>query len=310
MDPGDWLQKALEELTAVARSAQLDPADAWRAATLVARLLASPTGPTPPAALIQRLPELIRTARIPDPQEVLDAVADELESQDDPWGPLMDGLLDADDALGVLGLAGRDDVARDLSARVAALVSLYPERTLELGSFAQMRLETVRDDSLVAEVWRAVERAPAQALADALPAPNSREKRANRPPASAAARVVSFPLPTYLYRAAADSSASEDGVEIETQDKAHTAWVYAEEGQMRLEVRGLTSPAGTAILISERLADGVELSRVEAAIEVSGGTGYATLGPWSGPMNLLHKLVADSGAFPEDLRVRITVADG
>lgn len=174
MDPRDWIHKALDELTTmVSNSTAYDTADSWRAAVLIARLLGSPTGPTLPAALAQRLPEWLRVASLPDHETVLNVLADELDSDGDPWGTLLDALLDADDTLGVLGLAGRNDISRELSARVAALMSLYPERALPLGAFAQMRLETVHADSVVAHVWRSVERAPALILADALPAPDT-----------------------------------------------------------------------------------------------------------------------------------------
>ncbi len=162
MNPSRWLQGALDELIALAPDAKDDPADAWRAVTLLARVLGSPTGLVPPPAIVQMLPELLEVAGLPEPEDILTMVDQALASDLDPWGPLIDGLLDADDAVGGLVLGGQDHAARELAARVAGLVSLYPERTIPLGRFAQMRLETVRSDAIVAEIWRAVEHAPAR----------------------------------------------------------------------------------------------------------------------------------------------------
>lgn len=170
MDSKTWLQKASQELTALAPDAHKNSADAWRAMTLLARLLASPTGLLPPSLLSQSLQELIEVAGLPNPEDILDMVVSGLESDTDAWGQLLDGLIDADDALCVLSLVGDDQAANELAVRVAALVSLYPERVVGLSAFAQMRLETVSEASLIAYVWRAVERAPGQLLAEALPA--------------------------------------------------------------------------------------------------------------------------------------------
>jgi tetratricopeptide (TPR) repeat protein len=164
-----WIYKASQELDVLAGSLGDDPEDAWRAVVLSARLRGAPDGPTLPASIDVLLPKLLLAAGSLDCDALLDTFADELESLEDPWGPLMDALLDIDDALGVLALSGDEEEARELSVRVAALTSLYPERVVALNSFARMRLETVRDDSYTAEVWRTVAHASAQLLADALP---------------------------------------------------------------------------------------------------------------------------------------------
>lgn len=310
MNPGSWLQGALDELIELAPDAKADPSDAWRAVTLLARVLGSPTGVVPPPAIVQMLPALLEIAGLPEPEDVLAAVDKALASDLDPWGPLIDGLLDADDAVGGLVLGGQDHAARELSARVAGLVSLYPERTIPLGGFAQMRLETVRSDAIVAEIWRAVERAPARALADALPrrmqvAPVPVIPEPRRTPGA----IVSFPVPAELQLAAADSAMDAASVELGTEDPALKAWVYSEAGQMRLEIKGLRSPASSAALIATRRGDGAELARADFDVQSEGSTVYASLGPWAGPDNLLHRLVAKSGLAPEELRLWITVAD-
>jgi hypothetical protein len=171
MDARGWMQNALDELNELTATPLDSPGDAWRASVLVARLLGSPLGPTPPRSLVARLPSLVALAGLPDHQLLLHVVARELESTEDAWGPLLDALLDVDDAATVHSVAGDRALALDLAAKVAALVSLYPERSLPLGAFAEMRMETVRNDSTVGEMWRAVELAPAYALVDALPIP-------------------------------------------------------------------------------------------------------------------------------------------
>lgn len=170
MNANDWIHKALDELTSLLSSRLDDPADSWRAAVLIARIQGSPIGPTLPAEFVAQLPELLQVAGQPDHETLLDLLIDELESDDEPWGRLLDVLLDVDDALGVLVLAKHDDTAHELSARIAALMSLYPSRSIPLVSFAQMRLETTRHDSVIAKLWQTIERAPAQVWAEALPA--------------------------------------------------------------------------------------------------------------------------------------------
>ena len=170
MNPAVWLQKAYDELVDLGPSAELDQADAWRAVALMARLKGSRNGPVPPPELVQRLPALLEVAGEPDVQMLLDRVADELETEEDAWGPLLDALLDVDDAVGLLHLAGHDTSALEVARRVAGLVSLTPGRVLPLGSFAEMRLATLRDDLALIRVWRAIEDAPGHVLADALPA--------------------------------------------------------------------------------------------------------------------------------------------
>ncbi len=170
MDPVAWLQKAYDELVELGGSTAPDPSDAWRAVALIARLVGSPNGPVPPADVLQRLPEFLATAERPDVQGLLDRVDEGLDVDEDAGGPLLDGLLDVDDAVGLLQLNGNETVALELARRVAGLVALCPERVLALGSFAEMRLATLRDDAVVGAVWRAVEAAPAYVLAEALPA--------------------------------------------------------------------------------------------------------------------------------------------
>src|SRR5687768_1289539 len=99
MDPGAWLQKALDELVELGPMVGFDPSDAWRAGALIARLLGSPSGPVPPAEIVRRLPEILAIAGRPDTRMLIDRVAEELDSETDPWGALLDALLDVDDTV-------------------------------------------------------------------------------------------------------------------------------------------------------------------------------------------------------------------
>lgn len=312
MDPAAWLQKAFDELVEIGLAAENDPADAWRAGALIARLLGSPSGPVPPAHLLGRLPEIIAVAGSPDAQAVLDRVADELYSETDPWGPLLDALLDVDDALGMLAVSGQDETALALARRVAGLVSLHPERVLALGPFAEMRLATVREGAGPGIVWNAVERAPAHALAEALPAASTKTRLEMLPATRrmpVVATAVSFCFPEDLLLAAAESAPAE-ARELETEGAGLRAWVHVEKGRMRLEASGLGAGPLTAALVAARVSDGAEVLRVALDVEVSGGTAYADLGPWAGPENALHRLVSRTGLTSGEVRVRITVSNG
>lgn len=301
MDPTVWLQKAHDELLELSTKAEGDPADAWRVGALIARLLGSPGGPVPPPELVHRLHQILAVAGSPEPQELLNRVADQLGSETDPWGPLLDALLDVDDTLGVLSLSGPKETSRALAQRVAGLVSLHPERVLALWSFAEMRLATVRDGADADIVWRAVVRAPAHALADALPAPASRAE-------SVLVAFPSFRIPEQLTRAAADS-ASQKVWKLETEGSGR-AWIYAVKERMRLEATGVPAGPLSAVLIAERLRDGGELRRVPVELELSGSTAYADLGPWAGPENALHRLIAGTDLRASEVRIRLKVSGG
>lgn len=300
MDAKRWLQKALQELTALTPDAHKNPADAWRAVTLLARLLASPIGPLPPSSLSQSLQELIEVAGFPNSEDILDMVFSGLESDTDAWGQILDGLIDADDALCVLALVGDDKAANELAARVAALVSLYPERVMGLSAFAQMRLESVRDDFVVTDIWRAVQCAPVFVLADALPTSIQHQQQHNLTPRD----NFSVLLPEQIYQAAAADS-GEDSVEFVSQDLAVKGWIYSDEGQMILEVRGLLSSSEQVEFVAEQLTSGVELARIQVSLKHSGKTATASLGAWAGPTNLLHKLLSKSGLSSDKIHIYI-----
>lgn len=308
-DPAAWLAKAQAELGELGSTAEVDPADAWRAAVLVGRLLGAPDAPVPPLEIVHLLPRILSVAGAPEPERVLDRLADDLSSDGDAWGPLLDTMLDVDDTLGVLELSGLRHDAQELAGRAAALVSLYPERALPLGAFAAMRLATLREDVATALLWRAVERAPADLLADTLPAMQTPAEPSRIARSRRSARVRSFTLPQALQQAAAASQADEPW-ELIAEGTEPGAWIYAERGRMLLEARDATSATCTVTLVAERAADDAEVGRVDLAAAVSGTTAYVDLGPWAGGDNVLHRLVADTGLTAAELRIRVRVTNG
>lgn len=172
MEPQVWLENALDELLELSQADELDQLHAWRWCVLFARVESGPPGPTLPDELRARVANVLSALRAPDIQLHLDRLADALEDEDDDtWGPLLDALIDVDDVVGVLQLLGNTDDAVALTQRVAALISLSPERVLPLGVFAEMRVASLREDAPIGRVWRSVEAAPALIFADALPEP-------------------------------------------------------------------------------------------------------------------------------------------
>lgn len=308
-DPAAWLRKAQTELGELGPTAEVDPADAWRAVVLVARLLGAPDAPVPPVEIVQCLPQILSAAGSPEPERVLDRLADDLSSDGDAWGPLLDTLLDVDDTIGVLDLSGQREQARELAGRATALVSLYPERTFPLGPFAAMRLATLRDDVATARLWRAVERAPADLLADVLPAIQTPSKPSRTARPDFRARERAFTVPRDLQLTAAASPADEPR-ELAADGAETGAWIYAERGRMLLEVRDIGSPTCTVTLAAQRAEDHAEVGRVDLEVAISGTTAYADLGPWAGGDNVLHRLVAETGLTAAELRIRLLVTHG
>lgn len=314
MDPTLWLRRANEELEELSSAEVSAPDDAWRALTLIARLLGSPSGPTPPATMVAQLDALLGMSSEPDPAGVLDMVLDGLESGSDPWGPLLDALLDVDDTLGVLRIWGADTDADELARRVAALVSLHPERTIALGSFAQMRLATVRSDSAAAVLWRSVLAAPGQLLAAALRVePASSRQLQSRQPAREAARFrLALPREAHLAAAATQRADGEGphSFKLSTSDERIRAWLYEEEGRLRLEVSGLPDETKTVRLVA-LAADGTrELAETDVSLERDGSNAYADLGPSVGEGNSLHALVKASGLAADSVDVVLEVDVG
>ncbi len=304
MDARSWLEKAHRELATLAPIAREDEADAWRAAVLIARLHGNHFGLELPGDAIGRARTLVDVAGPPEPQTLLDDLADALDDDEDPAGPLHDVLLDVDDAVGVTSLIGDAGTAHELASRAAALVSLYPERVLELGAFAEMRLGTLSPGVPIAAMWRAVEQAPATLLVEALPP--IAVSRAAALPRRAQPRTVL--LPRHLLQAAAWSSESKP-IRLEIDGSELVAWLEADEGKMLLEIRAKETAPSRASLVVFDLTSGKELADKLLVLEVGGKTAYADLGPWAGSDNVLHGLVARSGRPTNEVGVRLRIDD-
>jgi hypothetical protein len=304
MDPRSWLEKTRRELIALAPTAMEGEADAWRAAVLIARLQSNPQGIELPVDFGLRAHELVAVAGPPDPQTLLDDLADALDDEEDPAGPLHDVLLDVDDAVGVTSLIGDAGTAHELASRAAALVSLYPERVFELGAFADMRLGTLLPGAPIAAMWRAVEQAPATLLVEALPpVVVARTAAAARRPQQ---RQVS--LPRHLLQAAASSSQSES-IRLDIDSDELVAWLGLEKGRMDLEIRGKEAAPSRASLVAYDLTTDEVLAVEQLVLEVGRNTSNADLGTWAGSDNVLHRLVARTGRPVEGVDVRLRIDD-
>lgn len=317
MDPHTWLEKARRELATLAPIAHGDEADAWRAAVLIARLHGNPLGlefsfagsASPPreSAMnddpIERARTLVEVAGPPDPQTLLDDLADALDDDEDPAGPLHDVMLDVDDAVGVTALIGDAVTANALALRAAALVSLYPGRVFALGSFAEMRLGTLAPRSPIATLWEAVEQAPAALLVESLP-PVAR----SRPAAARRPRLREVSFPSHLHQAAASSSQREP-IRLDIPDTGLLAWLEEDAGKMLLEIRGdETAPSRASLVAYDAVTDD-ELVVEPLILEVAGKTAYADLGPWAGSDNALHRLVTRTGRPAHEIEVRLRLDD-
>jgi hypothetical protein len=303
MEPQDWLQNALDELLSLAPVAEDDPNDAWRAVVLMARLLASPSGPTPPAEVLRRLPALLARAGLPEPEPLLQRLSEELKAEDDPAGPLLDVLLDIDDSLGVLSLHGDSVSTQALSRRAAELVARFASRVVPLMGFAALRRATVRPGSEAAGLWDAVAHAPAVLPMEELQ-DRSRKDQERAPPARRR-RVRVLTLPREAARPHALTGA--EPLAFTSPDGETRAWLYEEDGRLRLELHGAPQPPTNARLAVLRREDQAERAATELPLEISGRTAYADLGPTAGQGNLLFALLAQAGLPLEEADLHLVV---
>ncbi|NNB85292.1 hypothetical protein [Corallococcus exiguus] len=296
MESQDWLQKVLDELVNLAPVAEEDPNDAWRAVVLISRLLGSPSGPTPPAEVLRRLPALLAQAGMPEPEPLLQRLSEELEAEDDPAGPLFDVLLDIDDSLGALTLHGDSALAQALSRRSAELVARFASRVVPLKGFAALRTATLRPGSEAARLWDAVAHARA-----VLPTEDLQE----RAPTVRRRRVRVLPLPRESARPHAWTGSAP--LALTSPDGETRAWLYEEGGRLRLELRGTPQPPTSARLAVLRREDQGERAATDLPLEVSGRTAYADLGPAVGQGNLLFALLAQAGLPLEEADLHLVV---
>lgn len=301
MRPQDWLQKAFAELLRLAPVAEAEPDDAWRAVVLISRLLGSPSSPTPPPEVLRRLPTLLKLAGLPEPEPLLERLSAELNEEDDPAGPLLDALLDIDDALGVLWLYGDAVLAGELSRRAVELVLRSASRVRPLKEFAAMRRATVRPDVEVAALWEAVARPPAVLPAEATP----KRFRPERAPTARRRHAVVLPLPRELSRPQAWTGSAP--LSVTSPDGETRVWLYEEAGRLRLELHATSTPPTRARLVVLRREEAGEQAATELPLDVFGTTAYADLGPVAGQGNLVHTLLAQAGLRQEDAELQLVV---
>lgn len=335
MLPKSWEEGIRTGLQEIADLPSLDPPDRYRLVVLWARwdqFLRSggEAGTEPLAVPMPVREEVLRHLegfRIPDSAALLDNLEQHLQSTEDATGPLMDVLLDIDDLAGVRELVGEPEAAHDLARMAAAAASLFPERLVDLSPWAFGRLETLSEDAAVVALWTVVAESPAQSIASRLPAPTSNrlvdavlgdlEKAGafedmgrviQMRPARVRTESVWMPMPSELFLAAA-ATANAEPREFRSADGRYRGWVEADGDRMRMEIRGPgEAPKRIALVACEK--DGTsELARIELAVEVSGPTAYADLGPWAGSGNVLHQLVERVGRPPGDFESRLVVID-
>lgn len=312
MHTSPWLIAAAEELTALAQIADRDESDVWRMAVLAARLLGAPFAPTPSAAILSILAHEERGLSRPCGPELLNQLATALADNDDPAGRLFDTLLDIDDACSVAATFGPLADAPDLARRAEALLSVWPQRTLALGGFASMRLTTLRSDAIQLALWAAVERSPAGALAEALPAsPTTRSPgisaMATHPPRvgrPVRPGILYATVPSRLLQAAAWTS----GEAVQLDTVVGELWLEESAGRLMLEAR--LEPGERVSIEVVRRADGAVLLEEAVAGVLRGRTFYAELGPAVGPGSRLLDCVRRSGALLDAVIVRFRVSGG
>ena len=305
MNPNDWLTKMRNELDTLMSNGTSRPDDAWRATVLIARLLNAPNQHRVQLDYIAQLPALVEAAGPSDFGRILRVLADSLEGDEPPEGPLLDSLLDVDDAASVSALEDCITDAEGLVRRSAAMVSLYPERTLGLTDFAGLRLQTIRSDSAAAELWRAVEASAAELLVAELP---SSAAPPRIEPSRGVARVVQFTLPESSYAAAADSDDDTDHRGSST-DVEYVLEVV--DGERQLEI---LAPRGSSIQSVSLECYDIQTEQVlESALltlTCSGDRAYASCGPASGPGSLLHRIALPTGTNDGQAAVRLVVTLG
>lgn len=312
MSPSEWIHKARNELDRLAESTLDDPNDAWRALVLSARLLGCPSPSlSVPAAIPARLAPLMNCAGPSDGQALFGRVLSSLEGDDHPWGPLLDALLDIDDALSVNELVGGLPEAKELAQRTAAVASLFPERVAPLSRFAEMRLETIRESAAVTGVWRAVMRAPADLLADALAV---RSSHAPRFETTYGADVVTLDtvveLPVMLLQSAASSHDGEQPIQLEVRPPGAKAWVSEEAGRMHLEILSQQPQASVVVLELKDHDTDMTLHREVLRPSKAAAIRHVDLGPWAGRENILQAALAKLGRRAESVRVVVVLERG
>lgn len=170
-----WVVSAREELQNLERRAEegLSAMSAYRILVLLARLeqarAAGLDADISPSArsLGARLGPGTRS---PAPTALLGRLEAELLGDEDPFGELLDALLQLDDAVSVSESRGEPS-ASELARLADAIVALAPERVGALGDMAERRLATLPPGAAIRPVWETVARSAVEAALRELPSP-------------------------------------------------------------------------------------------------------------------------------------------
>lgn len=168
MTPAEhWIQKVLSQravLEAEYRKGTLRDARVWRLLVLEGRCI---------QALGSRLknyversefepltrPEidsLLERTCIPSNDELLQELEETLRDDTEPFGKLMDSLLEVDDRATVDALAGHSNNGTWVVREAGVLIRRHSERVLSLAPWAQMRLHTVSAVDPSNVLWRGI----------------------------------------------------------------------------------------------------------------------------------------------------------
>ncbi|HTN86995.1 MAG TPA: hypothetical protein VL242_25025 [Sorangium sp.] len=224
-------------------------------------------------------------------------------------------MLDIEDQAGVRGLLGREPQALHLVRQAAAHISLSPERVLPLFDFATGRTAALRPDTPVAELWRAVQEAPAEIAAGLLPSPEALPPEARRGlervRRGSATEVIRIPLPE-LPRVAARSHEVESVALVDASGRpCGASFVEPETGRRMVEHRLHTGdvPTPRAWLHALDRASGHSLGRETLDVERDGRDLYISLGEDVGPGSVRHRLARRLGVRLEDIDLELRFED-
>lgn len=312
-----WLRKAqaeLDSLLAQERACPLVPADAYRALVLLARLRHALEA-ADAVLSSEMLHALVTRCSLPHDEELLTALDEALRAGGEPSGELLDAMLDIEDQAGVLGLLGREPQSLQLVRQAAAHISISPERVLPLFDFAAGRATALRPDTPVAELWRAVQEAPAEIAANLLPSsetlPPKARRRLERVRRSSGAEVIRILLPG-LPRVAARSHEVESVPLVDASGQPWGAsFVDPETGQRIVEHRlhAADAPTPRAWLHALDRASGHSLGREALDVERDGRDLYISLGGDVGPGSVRHRLARRLGVRLEDIDLELRFED-
>jgi len=169
-----WVASARQALEELERRAEqgLSAMSAYRVLVLLARLeqaRAAGLEVDVPASARGLGERVAASAERPDPQALLERLETELSGDENPFGGLLDVLLQLDDAVSLA--ESRGEAATELARLADAHVALAPDRVGALGDMAENRLATLPADAAIRPLWETVARAAVDAALGELPVP-------------------------------------------------------------------------------------------------------------------------------------------